>query len=329
MSADAWVEKGFLDGIREEKDVEACEPLLSPASPHALAFGTDAAAISDRRKQPASRSPVFLLASTAALTVLGYSYWPFPSSLPLYLAVVLTIPLYAVSEASVAYRQVALTRTLPHWSAARTAVFTLALTISILIAARGFHAPTVDVPDRLEDSDPRRFFIAANLYNNEKVLPYWEDSLLRLATHLGPDRVYVSIYESNSEDATKALLLSLSAKLALLGVPRTIITDTSVRPQYNDTQQRITYLAQARNKALEPLSTAFPSAAPPTSATKSDVKVLFLNDVFWEWEAAMRLINTDDGRYDVACGLDFANAGVYDTCSSLILCLSIGFQLKK
>ncbi|SRR5258708_742539 len=49
-------------------------------------------------------------------------------------------------------------------------------------------------------------FLAINLYNNEQVLPTFYQELPILLEHLGPQQVYVSIYENGSSDMTPELL---------------------------------------------------------------------------------------------------------------------------
>jgi hypothetical protein len=47
-----------------------------------------------------------------------------------------------------------------------------------------------------------RFYLAANLYNNEEVLPNMIQEIATLARALGPSRLYVSIYANGSTDRT-------------------------------------------------------------------------------------------------------------------------------
>ncbi|KAI7830904.1 cryptococcal mannosyltransferase 1-domain-containing protein [Kickxella alabastrina] len=54
-----------------------------------------------------------------------------------------------------------------------------------------------------------RIFVAANLYNSERVLANMAAQLLVLADIMGSDRVFISIYENGSTDKTKDILLTL------------------------------------------------------------------------------------------------------------------------
>ncbi|KAG8216632.1 cryptococcal mannosyltransferase 1-domain-containing protein [Butyriboletus roseoflavus] len=64
---------------------------------------------------------------------------------------------------------------------------------------------------------------------------------------------------------------------------------------------RINFLSALRNHALEPL------------VEKGGYdKVVFSNDIYIEPETIIELLNTADGEYDMACGMDFGHFGLYD-----------------
>lgn len=80
--------------------------------------------------------------------------------------------------------------------------------------------------------------------------------------------------------------------------------------------QRIGFLADARNKALEPLQSANSSLR--LGDYDDFTKVLFFNDVVFSWQSAVRLLATsaddtpgEDG-YDLACGIDYFAAGKFE-----------------
>ncbi|CAK5268212.1 unnamed protein product [Mycena citricolor] len=149
-----------------------------------------------------------------------------------------------------------------------------------------------------------KIFLAAMFYNNAGVLPYWITEVTKLINYLGPDNVFVSIVESNSGDETATLLEAFDGTLASMGVSRSVLTrDTSIpRPQSMETKTpRIEFLAAVRNLVMKPLATH-------TEYTR----VVFSNDVFIEAESIVELIQTKEGDYDMACGLDLAYWGLYD-----------------
>lgn len=133
-------------------------------------------------------------------------------------------------------------------------------------------------------------------------------------TTVGPENTFLSIYESNSKDSTPALLAEFAQRLDGMGAPHRVLSETTERWwAYGSSPERIGFLADARNRALEPLQSR--SADIRLEDYASFDKVLFLNDVVWRWDAAVRLLATeleedDTGEgYDLACGIDLFSAG--------------------
>lgn len=117
----------------------------------------------------------------------------------------------------------------------------------------------------------------------------------------------MSIYESNSEDSTPDLLSKLSSQLDLLGAGHRILSAKEPRSwPYATSPERIGFLAKARNKALEPLQS--PEAKIRIPDYDSYDKILFLNDIVYSWQAAVRLLATP-GEYDLVCGMDYYFGG--------------------
>lgn len=130
---------------------------------------------------------------------------------------------------------------------------------------------------------------------------------------IGKDRVFVSIYGGPTQ-ALEELKGKLECDSSVVSeelfpldmdtIPRTTL------PTGESRIKRIAYLAEVRNKALEPLDTV---------SRKFD-KVLFINDVFFSADDAARLLwgtNVDGfGKsvYKAACGTDFVSSWkFYDT----------------
>ena len=163
-----------------------------------------------------------------------------------------------------------------------------------------------------------KIFIAASIFDPGAGLASgdWAKNVLELVHILGPENVYLSIYENDSgEDAVEALAklqtrvpcnhtLISEAHLRLETLPHVMLQDGSRRVK------RIAYLAEVRNRALRPLQ----------EATQRFDKLLYLNDVMFDpIEAAQLLFSTNlgaDGRtlYRSACAVDFINPfKFYDT----------------
>ena len=137
-------------------------------------------------------------------------------------------------------------------------------------------------------------------HNNEEVIPYWSDSIIKAIHYLGADNVFVSILESRSDDQSPALLQQLDDRLNAMHVQRRILTqDTAITKPDDGTEiQRIHFLSALRNRVLEPLV-----------ENGGYDKVIFSNDIFIEPETILELLHTSEGEYDMACGMDYGQWG--------------------
>jgi hypothetical protein len=134
-------------------------------------------------------------------------------------------------------------------------------------------------------------FITSAQYNSEEILKAsWIPSLLQLVKELQSVNItiYISIYESGSEDGTKAALSELKGSLEKLEINHEIKLDLEthalaienslstsagwMETRYGKELRRIVFLANIRNRALKPLDSL------TKAGTKFD-KILFLNDV--------------------------------------------------
>ena len=152
--------------------------------------------------------------------------------------------------------------------------------------------PTVQpsAQDLVNRQDINSVYIASSQYNSETLLrERWIPSLVQLVKELQSVNitVYVSIYESGSVDGTKAALSELKKSLMDLKVDHMIKLDEDthattiatmlatphgwLRTLYGKEMRRIVYLADVRNKALEPLQNL-------NNAGVTFDKILFLND---------------------------------------------------
>lgn len=146
-----------------------------------------------------------------------------------------------------------------------------------------------DIIYREQPHRQERVYIASVNWNNELILrSHWSQALVELAWKLGPENVYISIYESGSYDNTKGALMDLDVELDRLRIPRNItmspVTHEDemaappggdgwiVTPRGKKELRRIPYLSRMRNLSLEPLH----------ELNKLGIrfdKILFLNDV--------------------------------------------------
>lgn len=108
------------------------------------------------------------------------------------------------------------------------------------------------------------------------------------------NNVFVSIYENDSTDSTRALLKELEKRLNDAGVSNLVLSETRGASIEKD---RIDKLSFARNKALEPLK----------ALKGQEGWVIFLNDVSFRAPDMLQLLETQV-PYDMVCGLDHQQA---------------------
>jgi hypothetical protein len=165
-------------------------------------------------------------------------------------------------------------------------IFVLYNTLEALyVRTAQLHSPPVNPPQNI------RVYIASIHWNNEPILrDYWNKAVVDLVKVLGPENVFVSVYESGSWDDSKGALRSLDRTLGDLGVRRNItlsdtthldeISQSPVGSGWIDTSRgrkelrRIPYLSRLRNYTLWNLGQLF------QQGIVFD-KVLFLNDVIF------------------------------------------------
>ena len=168
-----------------------------------------------------------------------------------------------------------------------------------------------------------KVFIAASLYDKEGELlgGDWGDSVRRLVDILGKDNVFVSVYENDPDDKSKAALdklrkdLPCDSSIVYEHLDKSELPHVTM-PDGSQPLQRIAFLADVRNRALRPLD----DERMKTYNTRWD-KLLYINDVSFDpIDAANLLFNThvDEStgktNYRAACAVDFINPfKFYDT----------------
>ncbi|KAJ8105383.1 hypothetical protein OPT61_g10212 [Boeremia exigua] len=159
-----------------------------------------------------------------------------------------------------------------------------------------------------------RIYITSLHWNNEEILrSHWNAAVVALATALGPDNVFVTVYESGSWDESRAALTELDAALAARGIRHNITLSRTTHldeisaadrgrgwvdtPRGRRELRRIPYLARLRNLAMEPLQ-----------------ELVRQGESFDKTEDVFRLLDTNGGDYAAACSLDFSKPpNIYDT----------------
>jgi len=156
-----------------------------------------------------------------------------------------------------------------------------------------------------------KIFIAASIRDRHGRLArgIWAEKILWLVELLGPDNVFLSIYENDAGAVGQAALQELDGRLSfphLLEFEEHLDPDvlpTVIMPDGTHRVKRIAYLAEVRNRALRPLE---------TSEVRYD-KLLFLNDVLFDPVDVLHLLFSthmaENGQtdYRAACAVDFIN----------------------
>jgi hypothetical protein len=200
-----------------------------------------------------------------------------------------------------------------------------------------------------------RYYFATNLRDNSVNMPQYILSLLQTLLRLPPRTVFVSAYESNSDDGAHGWVDVLQLALNVIGTPSRLVTrGMLVRLEGSN---RIQHLARVRNMALAPLYQHYAAARDkgPSSSNSSSSSsgrqlsttaqleavaavddaanlapgvlpwdpdyVVFVNDAYFCWGQVIRLLNY---KADITCGMDFwQNAGGHTppyACCAVIVC---------
>lgn len=184
-------------------------------------------------------------------------------------------------------------------------------------------ADRMQLSDRPGRGNPyqEKVFIAASIFDRKGDLlgGSWGQSILDLVDLLGPDNVFVSIYENDSGAKGMQALELFGRRLPCehhVHYEDHINFDTLPHitlPDGSHRVKRIAYLAEVRNRALQPLD---------TSDIRYD-KLLYLNDVLFKPEDAVHLLFSTHvdlsgvAKYRAACSMDFINPfQFYDTFAS-------------
>ncbi|OMJ17479.1 Alpha-1,3-mannosyltransferase CMT1 [Smittium culicis] len=146
----------------------------------------------------------------------------------------------------------------------------------------------------------KKIFFAINIFNNEDIIPYIIQEIALLIRFLGPENVFLSIYENGSNDKSKELLHEFNSFMDSLDVRFSIKTDDLQRPA---NYHKVQYLAEIKNRALIPLEEEH------KKGYKYD-KIVFFNDVVFCKNDILELIYQSDlQKSDITSPLDIHSAG--------------------
>ena len=165
------------------------------------------------------------------------------------------------------------------------------------------------------------FYITSNVVNIQDIIENYIHQLKRLINYLGENNVIVSIVENgDSIDNTSQNLEQFQNYLNEQKVINRFIFDHEIiddREQqllffeHDEGYLRIKFYSQLRNKCLDLLYEI-------PNLNFSNTKIIFFNDIIFEYENIINLLSTNNEDYDAVCGLDFYDI-FYDSWVSIDL----------
>ena len=182
-----------------------------------------------------------------------------------------------------------------------------------------FNDKTQTLP--LSSSKKTKFYITAMIYNMEPIIKNYLLEMKKLINYLGEQNVIVSIVENgDSTDNTTIYLKEFEKYLNKKNITNKILLENEIEdPRHGeinfeidyDSYLRIKYYSQLRNKCLDLLYSL-------PNIDFNNVKIIFFNDIIFEYENIINLLATNNEDYDAVCGLDFYDV-FYDSWVSIDL----------
>ena len=171
------------------------------------------------------------------------------------------------------------------------------------------------------------FYITATLVNVENIIRDYIKEMIKLINYLGKENIIISIVENNdSYDNTTIYLEEFKNYLDEQKIINKFYFDHDIVDsredkllfmEHDEGYMRIKFLSQLRNKCLEFLYDI-------PNLNFSNIKILFFNDIIFEYENIINLLSTNNEDYDAVCGLDFYDI-FYDSWVSIDLS---GYSLR-
>lgn len=125
----------------------------------------------------------------AGWTIGLYVAYPFPTTIPLFIGAVIWLVGWTIRAwwgiLSAIRGETCTSHLQTRWKTYQLVGLGTASLLVMYWLSLGFVPPAGDMPELIPSGPdiPERYFIAANLYNNEAVFPQWSTELLKLATH--------------------------------------------------------------------------------------------------------------------------------------------------
>ena len=164
------------------------------------------------------------------------------------------------------------------------------------------------------------FYITAMIVNMEDIINNYLFEMTKLINYLGEENVIVSIVENgDSTDNTRNYLMKFQKYLNSRNITNRFLLEHEIEDprlenflfeEENRDYLRIKFYATLRNKCFDLLY--------DLPIDFSNTKIIYFNDIIFEYENIINLLSTNNENYDAACGLDFYDV-FYDSWVSIDL----------
>ena len=171
------------------------------------------------------------------------------------------------------------------------------------------------------------FYITAAIANVESIIQNYINEMIKLINYLGKENIIISIVENNdSLDNTTYYLEQFKNYLDERKIINRFYFTHDIMDEreeqlifldHDDGYLRIKFYSKLRNKCLELLYDI-------PNLNYSNTKIIFFNDIIFEYENIINLLSTNNEDYDAVCGLDFYDI-FYDSWVSIDLS---GYSLR-
>ena len=160
----------------------------------------------------------------------------------------------------------------------------------------------------LSYSNNTTFYITAMVVNMEKIIINYIEQMKQLIKYLGKENVIVSIVENgDSKDKTREFLEVFQNylnenKIINKFILNHVIDDPRMKifPFQRYSPLRIKFYSELRNKCFDLLYEL-------PDIDFDNTKIIYFNDIFFEYEDIINLLATNNEDYDAVCGLDFSD----------------------
>ena len=165
------------------------------------------------------------------------------------------------------------------------------------------------------------FYITAMIYNMENIIKNYLTEMIKLINYLGEQNVIISIVENgDSTDNTTLYLKNFQNYLNKRNITNRFLLEHEIDDPrleelnfevHSQPYLRIKYYAELRNKCFDLLYDL-------PNIDFDNTKIIYFNDIIFEYENIINLLSTNNEDYDAVCGLDFYDV-FYDSWVSIDL----------